>query len=71
MTYVVFPRFVYRPTFRAMRQRNASGVTSTPFRCLDPVSRYCWAGSQKALEERLLVQAMDFLVKRGGEGERR
>jgi hypothetical protein len=70
-TYVVFPRFVCRPTFKAMRQRNVSEVTSTPLRCLVRVSRYFWAGSQKAWEERPLVQAMDFSVKRGGEGERR
>jgi hypothetical protein len=54
-----------------MRQRNASEVTSTVLRCLVLVSRYFWAGSQKAWEERPLVQAMDFSVKKGGEGERR
>ena len=54
-----------------MRQRNASEVTSTPLRCLVLVLRYFWAGSQKASEERPLVQAMDFSVKKGGEGERR
>jgi hypothetical protein len=54
-----------------MRQRNASEVTSTPLGCLVLVSRYSWAGSQKAWEERPLVQAMDFSEKKGGEGEQR
>ena len=62
MTYVVFPRFVSRPTFKAMRQRNASEVTSTPSRCLVLVSRYFWAGSQKAWEERPLEQAMEAIL---------
>ena len=54
-----------------MRQRSASEVTSTPLRCLGLVSRYFWAGSQKAWEEKPLVQVTDFSVKKGGEGERR
>ena len=54
-----------------MKQRNVSEVTSIPFLCRDLVSRCCWAGSQKVWEERLLVRAMDFLVKKGGGGEQR
>lgn len=71
MSYIVFQPFVCLPTFRVMRQRNALEVKNTPFRCLDLVSRYFWAGSQRAWEERRLVQAMAFWVKRVGEGERR